>query len=184
MRNPTIPIAGALALGLALTAPTGAATISTITLPEGNVILQITGALGIDTDGGPATFDTRTIYYFAPDFGDPQPNGHDFTGNTWPYVFVKGPLKIDPLITASITTANLGAGDFLLIDGNPVYQFAGDASPFDANGNFGPWFYIRPDGSATQSTVVPVPAAFPLFVTALLGLLGRSLVHRRGAACG
>ena len=160
----------AVVLSAWLALPAGAASISTLTLPEGNTILQITGAVAGMTDGGVATSDTRTLYYFAPDFGDPQINLHDFMGTTWPYVFIDGPLKVDSSITASISTASTAAGDILLIDGNPLYQFFNDTTPKDANGNFGPWFFVRPDGSATQA-VVPIPAPLLLLASSLLGLL-------------
>ena len=164
----TARLAVLLTLGL-LAAPASGATLSLYTLPEGSTILQLSGAVAGDTAGGVATEERRTIYYFQPDFGDPQPNVHDFTGTTWPYVFLDGPLKIDSGVSADVDTASTDAGTILLINGNPVYQFFGDNTSKDANGNFGPWFFIRPDGSPTQATVVPVPAALPLLLTALAG---------------
>lgn len=130
-----------------------AASLNLITLPGGATIIQVVNAVAFATGGGLATADTRTAYYFAPDFGDPAINVHDFTGTTWPYIYSDGVLNIDPGITASITVANDGVGDFILINGNPLYQFINDVSPSDANGNFGPWNFILPDGSPTQSTV-------------------------------
>ena len=163
-----------LLIGL-FSASASATTISLFTLPGGNSILQLEGAIAMDTGGGLATSAVRTIYYFSPDFGDMEINTHDFTGSTWPYVYVDGPLKIDDNISADITTANDGIGDFLLINGNPIYQFVGDLSARDANGNFGPWFFIEADGTPTQSTVVPIPAALPLLLSSLIGagLFGR-----------
>lgn len=178
MRIMTALTAGLTASFLLASTPAGATTISLFTLPEGNTILQVTGALGLDTSGGLATTETRTLYYFEPDFGDPAPNEHDFTGTTWPYVFVDGPIKVDPDISAVIETVSSAFGDFLLINGNPVYQFAGDSGPKDANGNFGPWFYIQRDGSPTQSSVVPIPAALPLMMSAFVAL---GLFRRRRA---
>ena len=150
----TARLAVLVAIG-ALAMPASGATLSLFTLPEGGTILQLSGAVAGDTAGGVATDERRTIYYFQPDFGDPQPNLHDFTGTTWPYIFLDGPLKIDTGISADVSTAETGAGTILLINGNPVYQFFNDLTAKDANGNFGPWFFIRPDGSATQSTLVP-----------------------------
>lgn len=147
----------------------GATTIGTITLLDGATILQVTDATAGATDGGLATADTRTIYYYAPDFGDPAPNLHDFTGTTWPYVFTDGSLTVDASISADVTTFNSGVGELILINGNPIYQFINDNSSLDANGNFGPWFFITPTGMATQSTV-PIPPAFLLFSGALAGL--------------
>ena len=148
-----------------------ATTISLFTLPEGATIMQVTGAVSGQTDGGIATSDTRSLYYFAPDFGDTQINFHDFSGTTWPYVYLTGDLKVDSNISASITTANDSFGEFLLINGNPVYQFINDNGPLDANGNFGPWNFILADGSPTQSvSAVPVPAALPLLLSAFVGM--------------
>ncbi len=148
-----------------------ATTISLITLPEGATIMQVTRALSGPTDGGIATSDTRTLYYFAPDFGDAQINFHDFAGTTWPYVYLTGGLNVDPNISADISTANDSFGEFLLINGNPVYQFINDNNPRDATGNFGPWNFILSDGSPTQSvSAVPVPAALPLLLSALAGM--------------
>ena len=133
-----------------------AQTLSVLELPEGNKILQITGADAVSTPAGPATAETRTVYFFNGDFDNPQPNLHSFTANNaWPYVSISGSVSIDASITASITTVddgNASTGDVLLINGNPVYQFANDTSASDANGNFGPWFYSDLGGNATQST--------------------------------
>ncbi len=161
-----------IATGVMLVALGAQATsISLITLPEGATIMQVTGALSGSTDGGIATSDTRTLYYFAPDFGDDQINFHDFAGSTWPYVYLTGSLKIDDSVTANITTEFDNFGEFILINGNPVYQFISDNTPHDANGNFGPWNFILADGTPTQSVApVPVPAALPLLISALAGL--------------
>ena len=154
-----------------LPVPATATTISRVTLAEGNTILQVAMAAGIETDGGLATADIRTVYFYSPDFGDAAPNEHDFVGSTWPYVFVDGALEVESGITASVTTATTAAGDIVLVNGNPLYQFVGDSAPGDANGNFGPWFYVQPDGSATQDAV-PEPAALTLMAAGLLALAG------------
>jgi len=163
---------------LPLSSPLWSQNLLTYTLPEGNTILQLSGADAINTTGGPATSELRTLYYLSNDFGDPQPNTHDWTSNTaWPYVFITGALTIQAGITATVTTFDDGdalTGDVLLIDGNPVYQFINDNSTTDANGNFGPWYFIQPDGTATQSTV-PEPGTSAL----LLGFLGLAFVVAR-----
>ena len=155
-----------LVSGTILGSSLSAQNLSVFDLPQGNQILQLTGADAISTPGGNATADTRTLYYLQDDFGDPAPNTHDWTLNTaWPYVYVSGSLNIDPAISASVTTfddGDAGTGDVLLVDGNPLYQFVNDNSSTDANGNFGPWFFVEPDGSATQS-VVPEPSTYALF---------------------
>lgn len=158
-----------------------ATVLSLFGLEEGANIIQVTGALAANTDGGPSLAETRTIYYFEPDFGDAPPNEHDYTGGAWPYVYLDGPLEIDERITATVTTENDGFGEFVLINGNPLYQFVNDGSPTDANGNFGPWFYVLRDGTPTQdpAAVIPVPAALPLLATACGGLLLAGVRRRR-----
>ena len=157
-------------------------TLSLFTLPEGNTIIQITDAVASNTGGGVSTADTRTAYYFAPDFGDPQPNFADYTGSAWPYIYAAAgvtlnDLVIDSGITAEIsllTNPNSAAGlQWILINGDPLYQFVNDLSSFDANGNFGPWFYVEADGTASQSRV-PAPGAAVAFA-----LAGAASMRRR-----
>lgn len=164
--------------------PTAAAelNLSLFTLPEGNTIIQATDAIPSNTAGGLATDETRTAYVFAPDFNDPEPNLADFTGTTWPYIYVSAEatladLTIDPSITADIallTNPNSAAGlQWILINGNPIYQFINDNTTTDANGNFGPWFYLEADGTPTQSRV-PAPGA-----AGLLAITGLAAARRR-----
>ena len=133
---------------------------------RGRDILQLSGAVAGDTAGGVATDERHLL--FPARLRRPAAELHDFAGTTWPYIFLDGPLN-DTGISADVSTAETGAGTMLPINGNPVYQFFNDLTAKDANGNFGPWFFIRPDGSATQSTS-SVPAALPLLLTALAGL--------------
>jgi len=150
-------------------------SITPLELPEGNIILQGTGASPILTGSGTASADTRTLYFFSGDFGDPAPNTHDFdSNNAWPYVYVVDPLDISAGVSATISTFNDGVGDALLINGNPVYQFINDTTALSAVGNFGPWFFIEPDGTATQE-VIPEPSHF----AAIAGLLALGLLLRR-----
>lgn len=174
----TAAVVGAVGTA-ALTAQ--AADISILTLPEGGEILQITGAVERQTPGGPAVADTRTIYQFAPDFGDPQPNDPDFTGTTWGWVYLEADDTLDDLNIADGVTADfslltnpdsaLGL-QWVLANGNPLYQFANDTSPTSANGNVGPWNFTALDGTPTQA--VPEPA-----VGAAGALLAGALIRRR-----
>jgi predicted lipoprotein with Yx(FWY)xxD motif len=161
-----------------LASPLAAQTlVSSLDLSEGNTILQATGAQAISTGGGPATADTRTLYYFADDFGDAVPNLPDFDANNlWPYVYVDSSFSVDSGISATFDTINDGTGDLLTINGNPVYQFANDMSASDYKGNFGPWYFIETDGTATQSAV-PEPSAFA--IAGGLAALGIVLLRRR-----
>ena len=94
----------AAALAVLAPMPANATSIGVITLLDGGTILQVSDALAGSTGGGQATSDTRSIYFFSPDFGDPPPNLHDFTGTTWPYVFTDGTLTVDASISASVTS--------------------------------------------------------------------------------
>ena len=173
------------ALG-ALVVPVASAevTLSLLSLPEGNSIIQASGAIAGNTGGGVASSDTRTAYVFAPDFGDPEPNLADFSGTTWPYIYVSATatvsdLVIDGDITADIqllTNPSSPAGlQWILVNGNPIYQFINDNQPSDANGNFGPWNYLEADSTPTQSRV-PAPGA-----VGVLGLAGLAAARRRRA---
>jgi len=172
----------ALAAFTAVPVASAEVSLSLFTLPEGNTIIQATDAIAGNTGGGVATSDTRTAYVFENDFGDSEPNLADFTGTTWPYIYVSADaeladLDIDSSITADIqllTNPNSAADlQWILINGNPLYQFINDNSATDANGNFGPWFYLEADGTPTQSRV-PAPGA-----AAALGLAGFAAARRR-----
>lgn len=159
-----------------LTAQAGmATTLGLITLPTGNTILQATDAIAGATGGGIASSDTRTLYYWAPDFGEPSPNAHNYVGSAWPYVYSDGSVTADPAITAVVSTENDGIGDYITINGLPLYQFINDMSVSAANGNFGGWFWIEPNGTATQSPV-PEPGTALLLG---LGLIGFAASGRR-----
>lgn len=173
------------AWGAVLCAPAAASaqfTLDTYALPEGNTILQVTGAVVSNTPGGPSTDETRTAYVFAPDFNDPAPNFPDFTGGTWPYVYLPSDATLDDVYVGAGITADLAllpnpnspAGlQWLLVNGNPLYQFINDNDPLDANGNFGPWNYLATDGTPTQS-LIPAPGA-----AALLGMGAVAGTRRR-----
>lgn len=178
----TTNILALAALAAAVPVASADVTLSLFTFPEGNTIIQATDAIAGNTGGGVATSDTRTAYVFEPDFGDPVPNLADFTGTTWPYIYVGADVTLDDLIIDSSITADIqlltnpnSAANlqWILINGNPLYQFINDNSATDANGNFGPWFYLEADGTPTQSRV-PAPGA-----AAVLGLGGLVAARRR-----
>jgi hypothetical protein len=112
-------------------------------------ILQATDAQEINTDGGQATRETRTIYAFNPDQGMGQPT---YEGSAWPYVIAPVGFSVEDVDIAADVTVN--DDNVLLINGWPAYQFTGDGDPSEANGNSGPWFYLTPEGELNQNPCV------------------------------
>ncbi|MGF1526296.1 MAG: hypothetical protein ACFCBW_05825 [Candidatus Competibacterales bacterium] len=138
----------------AISSASYAVTISTLTLPEGNTILQVTDAIANSNPGGQASSATRTLYVFAPDFGDTDDldpadfddsqsqtnNAPDFPGanpgGAWPWVYLAADAVLGDIIIADasidvtfelLPNPNSPADlQWLLIDGNPTYQFIGD----------------------------------------------------------
>ncbi len=127
-----------------------AAIASLKTLHCGGQVIQITGAQSGSTAGGVATSETRTIYAYVPDGDGGEPT---YVGGAWPFVVLTGTLDIDPDISAVLTT---NANGVLLVNGWPAYQFIGDASPDDAIGTFGPWYYFTSNGDQSQDACPPV----------------------------
>ncbi|MGF1483406.1 MAG: PEP-CTERM sorting domain-containing protein [Opitutales bacterium] len=172
-----------------------AQSLTIFTLPEGAEILQVTGAVPNLNPGGQATADTRTLYVFEPDIGDAFPNVPDFPStppaqgvvNPWAWVYATSDAEVSDLdidlgISAEVDLVlnpNSGAGlQWITIDGNPLYQFAGDSSELDANGNFGPWNYVLADGSVSQSVfgpTIPEPSTYGMIGVVALGsaILGK-----------
>ncbi len=142
--------AWAVALTLGAANASHALIISSLQLAEGNTSLQVTGAVANTNPGGQASAATRTLYVFAPDFGDldngdagddgpdfPNPNTGPNPNGPWPWVyaldasqFTLGDLVIEAGITADFdlrTNSASGAGlQWLYVNDNPTYQFIGD----------------------------------------------------------
>lgn len=136
----------ALVLTVGSVSSSHALVISALTLPEGNQILQVSDAVANNNPGGQASSATRTLYVFAPDFGDLDnadagDDGPDFPGanpsGPWPWVyapaadtFTLSDLVIEDGISAQFelrTNPNSGALlQWLYVNGNPTYQFIGD----------------------------------------------------------
>ena len=132
--------------------------------------------------GGPATAETRTFYYYAPD-STAVPS---FMGGNWPVVFIDGDLGPNgPGISASVTAGTMQATGLdgvmaspLLINDRPVYFFTyilgGDASATTANGIYTVWYGVSNTGSA----VVPEPSTgllLPGELAVFAALHGRSI---------
>jgi predicted lipoprotein with Yx(FWY)xxD motif len=123
------------------------ASATLLTLECGGQVIQITGAQAEDTNGGLATAETRTVYIFTPDGDATVPS---YQGDNWPYVLAPGGVTIDDVgISANFSTNDDGV---VLVNGQPVYQFANDATPEDANGAGlgGVWFYLTADGEPSE----------------------------------
>ena len=184
MKKWIIALIAPLFLGATVTAAT---IVSVANLPVGGSagtanLLQVTGAMTGTGTGGPATADTRTFYYFAPN-STAVPG---FAGANWPIVFIDGDLGPDgPGVSASVTAGAMQATGLegvmaspLLIDDRPVNFFAlptlGDTSTATANGIYTVWYGV----STTGSAVVPEPSTGLL----LAGGLGVFAAVRRRSA--
>jgi predicted lipoprotein with Yx(FWY)xxD motif len=90
-----------------------------------------------------------TLYGFTND-GEGMPTCNDACADAWPPLLLEGetlPDGIDPAVFSVVTRDD---GTFQLKAGKwPLYRFAGDAAPGDANGqgSGGVWFATAPDGS-------------------------------------
>ena len=104
-----------------------------------------------ETDVGDALVDAAglTLYGFLPDDGEHEPTCVDACADAWPPLLVDGdtiPAGLDPEL---FTVIARGDGSSQLVAGKwPLYRFAGDAAPGDANGQGSGdnWFVVAPDG--------------------------------------
>jgi len=101
--------------------------------------------------------DGLTLYVFLPDKAG-EPTCYDGCATAWPPLVIEGAPTVGPGIAAGDAgTVNRTDGQAqVTFDGWPLYFFAGDTSPGDANGQGlnGNWYVIGPDG-----TVIGAPAA-------------------------
>jgi predicted lipoprotein with Yx(FWY)xxD motif len=87
-----------------------------------------------------------TLYGFTND-GEGMPTCNDACADAWPPLLLEGETLPDPAVFSVVTRDD---GTFQLKAGKwPLYRFAGDAAPGDANGqgSGGVWFATAPDGS-------------------------------------
>jgi hypothetical protein len=121
---------------------------------QSELVLQVTYAENIETAGGLASSETRTIYahVFDTPGGDPT-----YTGTARPYV--KAPYGFvieDAAITASISTND---ENILLINGYPAYQYSSDDSSMPSqNEDYTHPFFLA-DGALMQD---PCPNEMPV----------------------
>ncbi len=141
-------------------------------------ILQVEGAVAGATPGGPATSDTRTLYFWTPDLNNNDPGDPPgYTGPNWPYVFVDtGGIDVgaglDPALFSTVTIAE---GDVLTVAGYPVYQFVNDSAAGEFGGIGPNWPVVGTDGTAY--TQIPEPRTAALAMAALA--LGVVFLRRR-----
>ncbi len=123
----------------ASTAAAGAAAGSGVALATAESSL---GTVLVDAAG-------LTLYAFTPDTGG-VPTCVDSCADAWPPAFVDGEPTVDGVDAALVTTVEHPAGGTqLVVDGHPLYTFAGDAAPGDVNGQGSgdAWFAVAPDGT-------------------------------------
>jgi predicted lipoprotein with Yx(FWY)xxD motif len=120
-------------------APTAAAAPAGAALATAETSL---GAVVVDAGG-------LTLYAFTPDTGG-VPTCVDACADAWPPALVDGEPAVEGVDAALVTTVEHPAGGTqLVVDGHPLYTFAGDAAPGDVNGHGSGdvWFAVAPDGS-------------------------------------
>ena len=121
------------------TAAAGAAAGSGVALAAAESSL---GTVLVDAAG-------LTLYAFTPDTGG-VPTCVDACADAWPPAVVDGEPTVDGVDAALVTTVEHPAGGTqLVVDGHPLYTFAGDAAPGDVNGHGSGdvWFAVASDGS-------------------------------------
>lgn len=202
-----------LFVSMVSTATTASAlTLSLINLPNPvggrDNVIQVTGALTGNVQGGPVTGDTQTIYYWANDGANTAPqygltasrSGGERTA--WPVVFVPSgtSVTVGEGITASVSlgasqqvnpydaalpsplyTTSTDTAQPLLINNRPVYFFTPEnGSSFSRNGVYGTWYALNPSGA--DITSASAGSSVPEPSTALLlglGFAGLGLAGRR-----
>ena len=108
-----------------------------------------TGPLGTYLTGG----NGRTLYLFGRDTGSTSTCAGTCAVN-WPPLLTKGaPKTAGQAQPAKLgTTARSGGTTQVTYAGHPLYRYAGDVSPGQANGqalfnNGGPWYVLDADGN-------------------------------------
>jgi predicted lipoprotein with Yx(FWY)xxD motif len=145
----------------------------TTILRDGTVRIKVVNAT---TDfensgvGGALVSEERFVYYFFQDFVDvdneecPQPT---YTGSDWPLVFAKdigktggGSCTLQNYNMTSDTYVCCFVRGYGLM---PVYQYIGDTSPDDYNGEGAgdQWFRMDSDGNSIQNTETRSPTTSP-----------------------
>ena len=121
------------------TTAAGGATAAKVTIGTGDA-----GGKKVLTDPS-----GRTLYLYEPD-GTGAPTCTGSCAGAWPPVFASGGAAAGDGVTAKIATVKDADGkDQVTVNGRPVYLFAGDTKPGDANGQGqgGVWFTLDAAGA-------------------------------------
>ena len=119
--------------------------VGVLTDSSGREYIQVKNSRVSNTAGGSSISDLRTVYLYAGDSGSTP----TYTGSSWPYVIIEGDVKVESEVTATITK---GANDILLINGKPVYQYAGEANEEGVEGIGNDWTASSSDGSSENNS--------------------------------
>lgn len=126
----------------------GAAPTSPAPAPASDVALKTAtaGARTIVVDG-----EGKTVYYYTKD--EPNSGKSACVGGCitlWPPVTVdSGQPKVEGVTGTVGTIAAPGGGNWVTLNGLPLYYYANDAAPGDTTGQgvAGVWYVAAPDGS-------------------------------------
>ena len=105
--------------------------VSTLTLADGTIVLQLEGALEAETNGGDSIRERRTIYFNASDTNQTP----IYRGSEWPYVTV----AYLPELPAELGVTHSVVDGIYTINGLPVYQYANETSSETADGTVVNW---------------------------------------------
>lgn len=130
-----------------------AATAETDAAVEPDAGSSSSAAIVADGDSafGPILVDAEglSLYGFTEDT-DGVPTCNDACADAWPPVIVEDDAALERLDPDVFSVAERADGSLQLVAGVwPLYRFAGDAVPGDANGQLSGdvWFLATPDGS-------------------------------------
>ena len=154
-----------LSLGFALLMLTGTASIATASGGDLGVGTTSLGNIIVDGKG-------MTAYYYQPDV--PNSGVSTCTGGClahWPAITSASATPVVTGITATVTV--IASTKQIVVNGRPIYTFAGDSKAGDVNGQGigGVWYVVSPAGveltpseiakEKSTPTTTPAPVATP-----------------------
>jgi predicted lipoprotein with Yx(FWY)xxD motif len=106
--------------------------------------------------------DGKTLYYFTPDTAGGKPTCTGACESAWPALLLTGSAtpSAGSGVTGTLAAVMGGNGDQVTYNGHPLYEFGGDKSAGQANGEgvLGKWHAATPAlaaGAATQPSTSP-----------------------------